>query len=99
MSPPEFTEPTLNEDPENFVDELRMVFEVIMFFMMSMWKMVVDMRSRMILFVSGLSRLSSKECKATMLIGDKNIATRIIHMQQVEEDKLKDKDEFHRKRS
>ena len=53
--------------------------------------MVADMRSRMSLFVVGLTRLSSNESKAAMLIGDMDIARLMIHVQQVEEDKLKDR--------
>uniref|UniRef100_M1DZZ4 Gag-pol polyprotein n=1 Tax=Solanum tuberosum TaxID=4113 RepID=M1DZZ4_SOLTU len=49
--------------------------------------MVPDMNSRMSLFVSWLSRLSSKEGKTTMLIGDMDITRLMIHVQQVEEDK------------
>ncbi|KAH0776452.1 hypothetical protein KY290_007863 [Solanum tuberosum] len=37
-------------------------------------EMVADMRSRMSLFVAGLSRLSSKEGRAAMLIGDMDIS-------------------------
>ncbi|KAG5590927.1 hypothetical protein H5410_041441 [Solanum commersonii] len=44
-------------------------------------EMVADMRSKMSLFVSGLSRLSSTEGKAAMLIGDMAIARLMIHMQ------------------
>ncbi|KAG5590778.1 hypothetical protein H5410_041292 [Solanum commersonii] len=62
-------------------------------------KMVVDMRSKMSLFVVGLSRLSSKEGKATMLIGDMGIARLMIHMQQVGEDKLRDTKEFQNKKA
>uniref|UniRef100_M1DWL7 Gag-pol protein n=1 Tax=Solanum tuberosum TaxID=4113 RepID=M1DWL7_SOLTU len=61
--------------------------------------MVADMRSRMRLFVAGLSRLSSKEGKTTMLIGDMDIARLIIYVQQVEEDKLRDKEKFKNKRA
>lgn len=45
-----------------------------------------DMRIKMSLFVSGLYRLSSKERKATMLIGHMDIVRLMIHVQQVEED-------------
>ncbi|KAK4716448.1 hypothetical protein R3W88_014786 [Solanum pinnatisectum] len=38
-------------------------------------KMVVDMRSRMSLFVAGLAHLSSKEGRAAMLIGDMDISS------------------------
>uniref|UniRef100_M1DIK4 Gag-pol protein n=1 Tax=Solanum tuberosum TaxID=4113 RepID=M1DIK4_SOLTU len=60
--------------------------------------MVVDMRSRMSLFVAQLSYLSSKEGKAAMLIGDMDIARLMINVQQVEEDKLRDREEFTNKR-
>lgn len=44
-------------------------------------EMVVDMKNMMILFVVGLSRLSSNESKTTTLIGDLDIARLIIHVQ------------------
>ncbi|WMV30297.1 hypothetical protein MTR67_023682 [Solanum verrucosum] len=46
-------------------------------------EMVADMRSRMSLFIIGLYHLSSKEGKATMPIGDMDIARQMIHVQQV----------------
>ena len=46
-------------------------------------EMVVNMRSRTSLFVAGLSRLSSREGSAAMLIGDIDIARLMIHVQQV----------------
>ncbi|KAH0714755.1 hypothetical protein KY284_007660 [Solanum tuberosum] len=61
-------------------------------------EMVADMRGRMSLFVAGLSHLSSKQGKATMLIGDMDIARLMIHVQQVEEEKLKDRKEFRNNR-
>ncbi|WMV51194.1 hypothetical protein MTR67_044579 [Solanum verrucosum] len=57
------------------------------------------MRSKMILFVVGLTRLPSKESKAAMLIGYMGIARLMIHVQQVEEDKLKDRENFKNKRA
>jgi len=57
-------------------------------------EMVADMKRRMSLFVSGLSRLSSKEGKTTMLIRDMDIVRLMIHAQQVEKDKLRDREEF-----
>ena len=53
----------------------------------------------MSLYVAGLSRQSSKEGKAAMLIGDVDLARFMIHLQQVEEDKLKDREEFKDKRA
>ncbi|WMV07607.1 hypothetical protein MTR67_000992 [Solanum verrucosum] len=61
--------------------------------------MVVDMRSKMSLFVVGLTRLSSKESKAVMLIGYMGIARLIIHVKQVEKDQLKDREKFKNKRA
>uniref|UniRef100_M1DMY3 Gag-pol protein n=1 Tax=Solanum tuberosum TaxID=4113 RepID=M1DMY3_SOLTU len=61
--------------------------------------MVADIRSRMSLVVAGLSRLSSKECKATMLIGYMGIARLMIHVLQVEKNQLKDREEFENKRA
>ncbi|WMV19825.1 hypothetical protein MTR67_013210 [Solanum verrucosum] len=61
--------------------------------------MVADMRSRMSLFVVELPRSSSKESKATMLIGYMGIAMLMIHVQQVEKNQLKDRKEFENKRA
>ncbi|XP_049391462.1 uncharacterized protein LOC125855816 [Solanum stenotomum] len=61
--------------------------------------MVADMRNRMSLFVVGLSRLSSKEGRATMLIGDMYISRLMVYVQQVEKEKLRDREEFRSKRA
>ncbi|KAG5586805.1 hypothetical protein H5410_047239, partial [Solanum commersonii] len=45
-------------------------------------EMVADMRSRMSLFVAGLSRWSSKEGRAAMLIGDMDISRLMVNVQQ-----------------
>lgn len=44
----------------------------------------------MSLSVFGLSRLSSKEGKEAILIGNMYISRRMIHVQQDEEEKLRD---------
>lgn len=54
-------------------------------------KIVVDMRRRMGLLFTELSHWSSKEGKKVMLIGDIDLARLMIHVQHVEEDKLKDR--------
>lgn len=54
-------------------------------------KIVVDMRRRMSLLFTELSHWSSKEGKKVMLIGDIDLARLMIHVQHVEEDKLKDR--------
>ena len=61
--------------------------------------MVADIRSKISLFVSGLSHLSIMKGKKIMLIGNMDISRLIIHVQQVEEDKLKDIEEFSNKRA
>lgn len=61
--------------------------------------MVDGIRSKMILFIVGLTRLSSKDGKTIMLIGDMGIARLMIHVQQVEKDQLKDREEFENKRA
>ncbi|XP_049375483.1 ethylene-responsive transcription factor ERF105-like [Solanum verrucosum] len=53
--------------------------------------MVANMRSRMSLFVAGLNRLSTKEGKPAMLIGDIDMARFMVYVQRVEEEKLKDR--------
>ncbi|KAK6776197.1 hypothetical protein RDI58_027198 [Solanum bulbocastanum] len=61
--------------------------------------MVADMRSKMSLFVVGLTSLSSKESKTSMLVGYMGIARWMIHVQQVEKDQLRDREEFKNKRA
>jgi len=62
-------------------------------------KKVLDMRSRISLFVTGLSRLSSKEGKVVILIGDMDIARLMVYVQRVEEEKLTDREEFRNKKA
>ncbi|XP_049399675.1 uncharacterized protein LOC125863681 [Solanum stenotomum] len=62
-------------------------------------QIVADMRSMMSLFVAGLSCQSSKEGNAAIMIGYMDLARLMIHSQQVEEDKLKDKEEFKNKKA
>ncbi|WMV10603.1 hypothetical protein MTR67_003988 [Solanum verrucosum] len=61
--------------------------------------MVADMRNMMSLFVVGLKRLSSNESKEALLIGYMVISRLMIHVQQVEKDQRKDREEFENKRA
>ncbi|KAG5631870.1 hypothetical protein H5410_003587 [Solanum commersonii] len=47
-------------------------------------EIVVDMRSRMSLFISRLSRLSNKEGKVVMFIGSMDIALLMIYVKEFE---------------
>ena len=53
----------------------------------------------MSLFVDGFSRVSSKESKEDILVGVMDIANLMIHVEQVEEENLRDKEEFKKKRA
>ncbi|KAH0728078.1 hypothetical protein KY284_003943 [Solanum tuberosum] len=58
-----------------------------------------DMRNILSLFVARLSRLSSKEGRAAMPIKDIDISRLMVYMHQVEEEKLRDREEFRNKRA
>ncbi|XP_049364739.1 uncharacterized protein LOC125829567 [Solanum verrucosum] len=54
---------------------------------------------RMSLFVAGLSHLSRKEGRAAMLIGDMDLSRLLVYVQQVEKEKLRDREEFRNKKA
>ncbi|XP_069146048.1 uncharacterized protein [Solanum lycopersicum] len=62
-------------------------------------KMVKDIRSIMNFFVVGLGRSSSKESRVMMLIGDMDISKLMVYVQQVEEEKLRNEEEYRSKRT
>lgn len=61
--------------------------------------MVVDIKSKMSLSVLGLDHLSSKEGKTSILIEDIGIKMLMIHVQEVEKDKLRDRKKFRNKKA
>ncbi|XP_015084270.1 uncharacterized protein LOC107027686 [Solanum pennellii] len=61
--------------------------------------MVKDTRSRMSFFVVGLGRASTKEGRVAMVIGNMHISRLMVYVQQVEEVKLRDIEEYMNKKS
>ena len=57
-------------------------------------EIVEDMRSRMCLFVKGLGHATSKEGRAAMVIADIDISRLMVYVQQVEEEKVKDREDY-----
>ncbi|TMX04679.1 hypothetical protein EJD97_005968 [Solanum chilense] len=58
-----------------------------------------DMRSRMSYFLAGIGLSSSKEGRATKLIGDMDILRLMIYVEKVEKEKLRNREEFKNKRA
>ncbi|XP_049414638.1 uncharacterized protein LOC125877366 [Solanum stenotomum] len=94
-------------DPQNFIEEMKRLFNV-------MHVGDAERVELAAYQMKGVARIwfykwknnrdddapiSRKEGKATILIGDIDLARFMIHVQQVEEDKLKDRAEFKNKRA
>ncbi|XP_025884739.1 uncharacterized protein [Solanum lycopersicum] len=61
--------------------------------------MVKDMRSRMSLFVVSLGHGSIQEGRAAMLMGDIDISMLMVYVQHVQEEKLRDREEYKNKKA
>ena len=60
--------------------------------------MVEDMRSKIVLFLEGLGRASSNVGKAAMLIDNMDISRLMVYVQQVEEEKMTNGQEYMNKK-
>ena len=59
--------------------------------------MVANSRDQMNKFLYGVSDLVKTKCRSAMLLGDMNISRIMTHAQQVEGDKLREKDKENKK--
>ncbi|WMV18979.1 hypothetical protein MTR67_012364 [Solanum verrucosum] len=96
MSPPIFTGSKVEEDPQNFTEtegvelstyQLKDVAHIWYEQCEESREIVLDMRSKMRKFFSGLRKHVKKECKASLLINDIDISRIMVYAQQFEEDK------------
>ena len=63
------------------------------------FEMVPAMRAKMRKFVSGLAKHTKKEGKAAILNNDMDFSRLVVYLQQVDQDKKKDKEEYASKRA
>lgn len=61
-------------------------------------EIVKDMSSRLSFFLAGLGRATRKKYRDTMMIGDMDISRLEVYVQQVEEEKLRDREEYRSKK-
>ncbi|WMV33285.1 hypothetical protein MTR67_026670 [Solanum verrucosum] len=79
MNPPEFHGSKVDKDPQEFIDDRYAP------------TMVVDSRAKMSKIVLGVSDMVVKKSHTTMLIKEMDIYCLMIHAQQIEEEKLKER--------
>ncbi|XP_049382784.1 uncharacterized protein LOC125847135 [Solanum stenotomum] len=93
MNPPSFLCSSVTEDLKNLIEELKRVFDLMHF--------ADEERVELAAYqMKGVARIcQARKARQAMLIGDMDLARLMIHVQQVEEDKLKDRKEFNNKRA
>uniref|UniRef100_M1AKM7 Gag-pol polyprotein n=1 Tax=Solanum tuberosum TaxID=4113 RepID=M1AKM7_SOLTU len=105
MNPPEFLGSQVGEDPYNFIDEVKKIFEVMQVTgndrvelasyqlkdVAHIWyTQWKENRAQINKFLYGVSELVKTECRNDMLLGDMSISRLMTHAQHVEGDKLRE---------
>ncbi|XP_049372827.1 uncharacterized protein LOC125837798 [Solanum verrucosum] len=93
INPLEFHGSTVEEDPQEFIDE---VYNVLMIKGVTPVKKVEltayqlkDPRAGMSKFVLGMSDMVIKECRTSMIINDMDVSSLTVHSQHIKEEKIK----------
>uniref|UniRef100_M1DBT1 Gag-pol polyprotein n=1 Tax=Solanum tuberosum TaxID=4113 RepID=M1DBT1_SOLTU len=127
MNPPEFHGSKVEEDPQEFINDVYKVLIImgvtplekaelttyqlkgvaqvwynqwkegrrkmwVLLIGRSLWpRFLIDSRARMSKFVLSVSKMVVKECRTTILIHDMRISRLMVHEQQIEKEKLREK--------
>ncbi|XP_069145654.1 uncharacterized protein [Solanum lycopersicum] len=96
INSPEFLGSSTNEDPQNFLDKIKKIFEVMQVngkyrvkLASYQLKDVVHIWAQMNKLLYGVSNLVKIECRNAMLMGDMNISRLMTHSHHVEGAKLR----------
>ncbi|WMV19305.1 hypothetical protein MTR67_012690 [Solanum verrucosum] len=94
MNPTKFYGSKVEENPKEFIDEVYKVLDIMGVTPIEKAKLPtyklkrVSQKSRMSKFISGVSDLVVKECRAAMLVHDMEISHLMVHAQHIEEEKI-----------